>query len=154
MRIMPIYGTRPEAIKLAPVLRALRGVPGTEVITCVTGQHREMLDQVNQLFGIVPDVDLGVMTQGQSLTALTTAVLQGLEPVLREEPQGRLHDAGARAAGRRRGFGPALRPHGPTTSGESVAQVQWTTASGPQSGSRPAAVTTMCQPASNLIRSC
>jgi len=84
VRIMPIYGTRPEAIKLAPVLRALRGVPGTEVITCVTGQHREMLDQVNQLFGIVPDVDLGVMTQGQSLTALTTAVLQGLEPVLRE----------------------------------------------------------------------
>ncbi len=84
MRIMPIYGTRPEAIKLAPVMRALRDVPGTEVITCVTGQHREMLDQVNRLFGIVPDVDLGVMTRGQSLTTLTSAVLQGLEPVLRE----------------------------------------------------------------------
>lgn len=84
MRIMPIYGTRPEAIKLAPVLRALRDVPGTEVITCVTGQHREMLDQVNQLFGITPDIDLGVMTRGQSLTGLTTAVLHGLEPVLRE----------------------------------------------------------------------
>jgi UDP-N-acetylglucosamine 2-epimerase (non-hydrolysing) len=84
MRIMPIYGTRPEAIKLAPVLRALRGVPGTEVITCVTGQHREMLDQVNQLFGVTPDIDLGVMTRGQSLTGLTTAVLCGLEPVLRE----------------------------------------------------------------------
>lgn len=83
MRIMPIYGTRPEAIKLAPVLRALRAVPGTEVITCVTGQHREMLDQVNRLFGISPDIDLGVMTSGQSLTGLTTAVLQGLEPVLR-----------------------------------------------------------------------
>lgn len=84
MRVMPIYGTRPEAIKLAPVLRALRDVPGTEVITCITGQHREMLDQVNRLFGIVPDVDLGVMTRGQSLTGLTTAVLGGLEPVLRE----------------------------------------------------------------------
>jgi UDP-N-acetylglucosamine 2-epimerase len=84
MRIMPIYGTRPEAIKLAPVLRALRNVPGAEVITCVTGQHREMLDQVNRLFGIVPAIDLGVMTRGQSLTGLTTAVLHGLEPVLRE----------------------------------------------------------------------
>lgn len=84
MRIMPIYGTRPEAIKLAPVLLALRDVPGTELVTCVTGQHREMLDQVNQLFGITPDIDLGVMTRGQSLTGLTTAVLHGLEPVLRE----------------------------------------------------------------------
>ena len=74
----------PEAIKLAPVLRALREMPGTDVVTCVTGQHREMLDQVNALFGITPDVDLGVMTRGQSLTDLTAAVLRGLEPVLRE----------------------------------------------------------------------
>ena len=84
MRIMPIFGTRPEAIKLAPVLHALRCTEGVELVTCVTGQHREMLDHVNTLFGITPDIDLEVMTSGQSLTGLTAAVLNGLEPVLRQ----------------------------------------------------------------------
>ena len=56
--VMVVYGTRPEAIKLAPVVGALRASPGLSVVTGVTGQHRAMLDQVNDLFGIVPDLDL------------------------------------------------------------------------------------------------
>ena len=89
-KIMVVYGTRPEAIKLAPVLRALRAEPQAELVTCVTGQHREMLDQVNKLFGIVPDIDLGVMTRGQSLSTLTTAILHALDPVMREHQPDRV----------------------------------------------------------------
>jgi UDP-N-acetylglucosamine 2-epimerase (non-hydrolysing) len=81
MRIMSVFGTRPEAIKLAPVLKELSASDDIESIVCVTGQHREMLDQVNALFGVVPDIDLKVMARGQSITHVTTAVLQGLEAV-------------------------------------------------------------------------
>jgi UDP-N-acetylglucosamine 2-epimerase len=79
---MSVFGTRPEAIKLAPLLRRLSTADGVESVVCVTGQHREMLDQVNSLFGIVPDVDLDIMSLSQSLTHVTNAVLQGLEGVL------------------------------------------------------------------------
>jgi len=78
MKILSVFGTRPEAIKMAPVIQALEVAPGFESQVCVTAQHREMLDQVLQLFEIKPDFDLNVMRPGQSLEQLTAAVLQGL----------------------------------------------------------------------------
>lgn len=83
-RVLVVYGTRPEAIKLAPVVRALREDPDLHPVVAVTGQHREMLDQVNALFGIAPDIDLDLMVHGASVSALTRAVLEHLEPVLDE----------------------------------------------------------------------
>lgn len=84
MKVLSIFGTRPEAIKMAPVVLQLQGAEGIESHVCVTGQHREMLDQVLKLFGIVPDFNLDVMQAGQSLTGLTEKILTGLEPVLAE----------------------------------------------------------------------
>ncbi|GMU52302.1 MAG: UDP-N-acetyl glucosamine 2-epimerase [Candidatus Xenobia bacterium] len=81
---MTVFGTRPEAIKMAPVVLALAADPRVRVTNVVTGQHREMLDQVMQLFGISPDVDLNIMQPGQTLSAITTRTLEGLEPVLRQ----------------------------------------------------------------------
>lgn len=77
-RIMVICGTRPEAIKMAPLVKRLRDSPDLDVILCSTGQHREMLDQVMSLFGQIPDIDLGIMRQGQDLIDITTGVMQGL----------------------------------------------------------------------------
>jgi UDP-N-acetylglucosamine 2-epimerase (non-hydrolysing) len=77
--IMPIFGTRPEAIKMAPIVSALQESPHLRCIVTVTGQHREMLDQVNELFGIVPDHDLNILQQGQSLSAIMTRTIDGLE---------------------------------------------------------------------------
>lgn len=74
-RLLFIFGTRPEAIKLAPVIAQARAAADTEVVVCVTGQHRQMLDQVLHTFDIVPDIDLGVMRDGQPLSALTARVL-------------------------------------------------------------------------------
>ena len=85
MKVMSVFGTRPEAIKMAPVLRALAATPGIESKLCVTAQHREMLDQVLDLFALTPDYDLNLMRPGQSLTAITCAVLQGLSGILEEE---------------------------------------------------------------------
>lgn len=84
-RVMTVYGTRPEAIKCAPVVKALEASPDFEGITVVTGQHREMLDQVNELFGITPDHDLDVMSHGQSLSGIFARVLDGLDPILAAE---------------------------------------------------------------------
>ena len=79
-------GTRPDTIKMAPVVAALKAAgPAIVPIVCVTAQHREMLDEVLRLFGIVPDVDLNIMTKTQSLTDITTRVLIGMEPVLAEQ---------------------------------------------------------------------
>jgi UDP-N-acetylglucosamine 2-epimerase (non-hydrolysing) len=77
--IMPIYGTRPEAIKMAPIISALQRSPHFECIVTVTGQHREMLDQVNEVFGIVPDHDLNILQQRQSLSAIMTRTIDGLD---------------------------------------------------------------------------
>ncbi|MBV8245272.1 MAG: UDP-N-acetylglucosamine 2-epimerase (non-hydrolyzing) [Candidatus Eremiobacteraeota bacterium] len=83
MRVMTVFGTRPDTIKMAPVVRALREArPGIEPIVCVTAQHREMLDDLLELFKITPDYDLNVMTPDQSLTQITTRVIAGMEPVL------------------------------------------------------------------------
>ncbi|MBR7742603.1 UDP-N-acetylglucosamine 2-epimerase (non-hydrolyzing) [Phycicoccus sp. BSK3Z-2] len=81
-RIMTIYGTRPEAIKVAPVIRGLEAHPDLESVTVVTGQHREMLDQVNEIFGITPDHDLDVFAHGQTLNGLMAKVFDRLDPVL------------------------------------------------------------------------
>jgi UDP-N-acetylglucosamine 2-epimerase (non-hydrolysing) len=84
-RILTIFGTRPEAIKLFPVIRALAADGRFASRVCATGQHREMLDQVLALTGIAPDHDLGLMQPGQSLDALTAALLTGIGPVLDAE---------------------------------------------------------------------
>lgn len=81
-QVMTIYGTRPEAIKVAPVIRALEGSSTIESVTVVTGQHRDMLDQVNAAFGIVPDHDLDVFAHGQGLNALMSKVFSRLDPLL------------------------------------------------------------------------
>jgi hypothetical protein len=86
IRVVCIFGTRPEAIKMAPVVRELRKQPDRfRIHTCATAQHREMLDQVLDLFGIVPDADLDLMQEGQTLSQVASRVLTRLEPVLREE---------------------------------------------------------------------
>ncbi|MCZ2403452.1 UDP-N-acetylglucosamine 2-epimerase (non-hydrolyzing) [Paenarthrobacter sp. Z7-10] len=77
--VMPIFGTRPEAIKMAPIILALQESPHFDCIVTVTGQHREMLDQVNILFGIEPDYDLNIHEAGQSLSAIMTRTIDGLE---------------------------------------------------------------------------
>ncbi|MCJ8029548.1 UDP-N-acetylglucosamine 2-epimerase (non-hydrolyzing) [Shinella yambaruensis] len=82
MRIMTVFGTRPEAIKMAPLVLGLAADPRFEAQVCVTAQHREMLDQVVDLFGIVPDFDLDVMTSGQDLYGVTATILTGLKSVL------------------------------------------------------------------------
>ncbi|MGW6226568.1 non-hydrolyzing UDP-N-acetylglucosamine 2-epimerase [Cellulosimicrobium cellulans] len=84
-RIMTVYGTRPEAIKVAPVIKALEESPDFESVTVVTGQHREMLDQVNELFGIVPEHDLNIMSHGQTLAQIFARVIEGLDPILEKE---------------------------------------------------------------------
>src|SRR5258705_13035601 len=81
-KVLSVFGTRPEAIKMAPVVHALRANPGYEPRVCVTAQHRQMLDQVLKLFDIVPDFDLNLMRTGQSLSSITCAALQGLDTVL------------------------------------------------------------------------
>lgn len=84
LRILSVIGTRPEAVKMAPVVQTLRQTPGIESIVCVTAQHREMLDQVLNLFDIVPDIDLDLMKPNQSLAEITAAIFTHLDPVLRD----------------------------------------------------------------------
>lgn len=84
-KVMLVFGTRPEAIKMAPLVKAFAQFPETfETIVCVTGQHREMLDQVLHIFDITPDYDLNIMKQGQDLYDVTSRVLLGMRDVLRE----------------------------------------------------------------------
>jgi len=82
VQVMAVFGTRPDAIKMAPVVLTLRDDPRFQVRVVVTGQHREMLDQVLQLFRITPDEDLDVMTPQQTLAQITTRALEGLDRVL------------------------------------------------------------------------
>ena len=85
MKIMTVYGTRPEAIKVAPIINALKRSPHFESVTVSTGQHREMLDQVNNIFGISPRYDLGIMAQGQSLNDIAVKIFAGLGDILAAE---------------------------------------------------------------------
>ena len=84
IKVLSIFGTRPEAIKMAPLVKALNAAEGIDAKVCVTAQHREMLDQVLELFEIVPDYDLNIMKPGQSLYDVTTNILLGLKPILEE----------------------------------------------------------------------
>jgi len=84
IKVMTIFGTRPEAIKMAPVVKGLEKAGDLESIVTVTAQHREMLDQVLELFDIKPDYDLDIMKSGQTLSDITVRVLKGLEGVLQE----------------------------------------------------------------------
>ncbi|MDO5634351.1 MAG: UDP-N-acetylglucosamine 2-epimerase (non-hydrolyzing) [Micrococcus sp.] len=84
-RIMPVYGTRPEAIKVAPIIRALQEDDRFECVVTVTGQHREMLDQVNELFGIEPDHDLNIIQPRQTLNMVFARCIEGLDRVLEQE---------------------------------------------------------------------
>jgi len=84
LRVLSVFGTRPEAIKMAPVIRELARHPDVVSAVCVTGQHRELLDEVLETFAIEPQHDLDVMRVGQSPTGVAAAVLQRLEPVLAE----------------------------------------------------------------------
>ena len=84
MRVLSVFGTRPEAIKMAPVIMALKNDPNFDSLVCITAQHRSMLDSVLKLFSIDPDFDLDIMTNNQNLTYITTAVLHGLADVLNE----------------------------------------------------------------------
>ena len=84
IKVMSIFGTRPEAIKMAPLVKELESRNEIESIVCVTAQHREMLDQVLETFKIKPDYDLNIMKQGQTLGDVTTRALNGLEGVIKE----------------------------------------------------------------------
>lgn len=84
LKVMSVFGTRPDTIKMAPVVRALKSHPEIDDIVCVTAQHRQMLDDLLALFAITPDYDLDVMTEDQTLTDVTTRVLAGMEVVLEE----------------------------------------------------------------------
>ncbi|MGP5287971.1 non-hydrolyzing UDP-N-acetylglucosamine 2-epimerase [Glutamicibacter arilaitensis] len=84
-KIMPIYGTRPEAIKVAPIVKAMKEAGEFECVVVVTGQHREMLDQVNELFGITPDYDLDVIKPRQTLNGLLTKTIAGLDEIFEKE---------------------------------------------------------------------
>jgi len=84
VKVLTVFGTRPEAIKMAPLVHALAQDGEIEARLCVTAQHREMLDQVLQLFAIVPDYDLNIMRPGQGLTEITSRILEGLKAVFAE----------------------------------------------------------------------
>src|SRR6266480_2975750 len=86
LRILSVFGTRPEAIKMAPLIQGMAAQPEMfESKVCVTAQHRSMLDQTLRLFGIVPEHDLDIMAQDQTPTQVAASVLAKLEPVLKSE---------------------------------------------------------------------
>ena len=85
IKVLSIFGTRPEAIKMAPLVKELERRDSIESIVCVTAQHREMLDQVLNIFDIKPQYDLNIMQQGQTLSQITTRALNGLEEIINKE---------------------------------------------------------------------
>ena len=84
MKLLIVFGTRPEAIKMCPLILALKKESKVETIVCLTGQHREMLLQVMEVFGVKEDINLNVMKVEQTLTSITTSILEKLEPILKE----------------------------------------------------------------------
>ncbi len=85
LKVMTVFGTRPEGIKMAPIIKELEKRDNIESVTCITAQHRDMLDQVLSIFDIKPDYDLNIFEPGQSLTKITTRALEGLEEVIIKE---------------------------------------------------------------------
>lgn len=84
-KVMLVFGTRPEAIKMCPLVNELKGRKSLQTLVCVTGQHRQMLDQVLEAFGVTPDYDLSIMKQRQTLFDVTTNILSGIKTVLEQE---------------------------------------------------------------------
>lgn len=84
IRVMSVFGTRPEAIKMCPLVKELQSTQGIQSLVCLTGQHRQMLDQVMEVFGLGADYDLDIMRPRQTLTSITTDILVKMEGVLRE----------------------------------------------------------------------
>ena len=84
LKVMSVFGTRPEAIKMAPLVKALRADLDIDDHICVTAQHREMLDQVLEIFDIIPDTDLNIMTPGQSLYDVTARILLAMKPIFED----------------------------------------------------------------------
>ena len=84
-KIMLVFGTRPEAIKMCPLVNELKMRKSIKTIVCVTGQHREMLDQVLEIFHVIPDYDLSVMKEKQTLFDITSNILTKIKSVLEEE---------------------------------------------------------------------
>ena len=84
-RILVVVGTRPEAVKLAPVVHALRKQPWAQVRVLATAQHRQLLDQIHAFFGIEPELDLDLMRPDQTLAGLTSRMIAALDPVLADE---------------------------------------------------------------------
>ena len=84
-KVLVIFGTRPEAIKMCPLVLELKKSEKLETLVCVTGQHKEMLKQVLDIFKVVPDYDMAIMKKGQDLTDVTTAILTGMREILRKE---------------------------------------------------------------------
>ena len=84
MKVLVVFGTRPEAIKMCPLVYKLKEAKGIECVVCLTGQHKEMLQQVMDAFGIKADYNLGIMKDRQTLTSITTTILESMEPLLKE----------------------------------------------------------------------
>ena len=84
-KVMIVFGTRPEAIKMCPLVLELKKSEAFNTVVCVSGQHKEMLDQVLEIFGVVPDYDLDIMKKGQDLTDVTTAILIGMREIINKE---------------------------------------------------------------------
>jgi UDP-N-acetylglucosamine 2-epimerase (non-hydrolysing) len=84
VKVLSVFGTRPEAVKMAPVIKALAAAPGIESLVCVTAQHRQMLDQVLNIFDLHPDIDLNLMRPDQGLSDLTASIFTSLDPVLKQ----------------------------------------------------------------------
>lgn len=84
-KVMLVFGTRPEAIKMCPLVKELRSRPGIQTVVCVTGQHRQMLDAVLKTFDVTPEYDLAIMKDRQTLFDVTTAILNGIKTVLEQE---------------------------------------------------------------------
>jgi predicted O-methyltransferase YrrM len=94
IKVMSVFGTRPEAIKMAPLVKELEKRDEIESIVCVTAQHRQMLDQVLDTFNIKPNYDLDIMKQGQTLSEITSRVLLGLEEIIKKEKPKRILEIG------------------------------------------------------------
>ena len=84
-KVMLVFGTRPEAIKMCPLVNELKKNDSIKTIVCVTGQHKEMLEQVLDVFEVVPDYDLGIMKANQTLFTITTSILDKIQTVLEQE---------------------------------------------------------------------
>ena len=84
-KVMVVFGTRPEAIKMCPLINELKSREHLQTIVCVTGQHRQMLDQVLEVFRVVPDYDLSIMKEQQTLFEITTNILSKIKEILAEE---------------------------------------------------------------------